>query len=46
MSQAEKKLQKMRNNQRDWIIEDVASVASRHGIEGTMAEVIMCFHIR
>lgn len=33
MSPAEKTLERMRNNPRDWRIEDVISVAERYGIE-------------
>ncbi|MCX5809929.1 MAG: type II toxin-antitoxin system HicA family toxin [Proteobacteria bacterium] len=33
MSTAEKTLERMRNNPRDWRIEDVISVAERYGIE-------------
>lgn len=33
MSKAEKLLQKMRRNPRDWRIRDLESLASRHGLE-------------
>jgi predicted RNA binding protein YcfA (HicA-like mRNA interferase family) len=33
MTQADKRLKKMRQNPRDWRIEDIQTVADRHGIE-------------
>jgi hypothetical protein len=33
MSKAEKLLEKMRRNPRDWRIEDLESLAARHGLE-------------
>lgn len=33
MTQKDKKLQKMRQNPRDWQIEDLQSIADKHGIE-------------
>ncbi|TAN41529.1 MAG: addiction module toxin, HicA family [Nitrospirae bacterium] len=33
MSQEEKMLQKMKNNPRDWSIENIITVTGRHGIE-------------
>jgi hypothetical protein len=33
MTKADKLLERMRNNPRDWSIEDVKTLAARHGIE-------------